>query len=123
MRPMMLEMMNAKIHGMAVTDKDLHYTGSLGVDANILETAGILPFEKVQVINLANGARMWTYAIREEPGSGRLVLNGGMAHRGEVGDLLLIITYAQMTAEAAPAHEPKVLIMNPDNSVQRITNG
>src|SRR6185369_10773796 len=76
------EMMRAKIHGIVVTDKNLHYTGSLGIDGRLLDSAGILHNEKIQVINLANGERMETYALRSEPGSGACVLNGGMAKKG-----------------------------------------
>jgi len=105
------EMFKAKIHGITVTGKNLHYTGSLGIDANLLEAAGILPFEKIQVINLANGERMETYALRDPPGSGACVLNGGMAHKGEVGDKLLIITYVQVDEETARAMKPQVAVM------------
>ena len=103
--------MSAKIHGASVTAKNLHYTGSLEVDAQLLEAAGILPDEKIQVINLANGARMWTYALAAEPGSGAIVLNGGMAHHGEVGDRLLIITYAQLSQDELANHRSRVLVV------------
>jgi len=105
------EMFQAKIHGIVVTGKNLHYTGSLGIDANLLEASGILPFEKIQVINLANGERMETYALRDPPGSGACVLNGGMAHKGEVGDKLLIITYVHVDEETARAMKPRVAVM------------
>lgn len=105
------EMFKAKIHGITVTGKNLHYTGSLGIDANLLEAAGILPFEKIQVINLANGERMETYALRDPPGSGACVLNGGMAHKGEVGDKLLVITYVHVDEETARAMKPQVAVM------------
>jgi aspartate 1-decarboxylase len=105
------EMMRGKIHGIVVTGKNLHYTGSLGIDAKLLESAGILPFEKVQVINLANGERMETYAIRNESDSGACVLNGGMAHKGKPGDVLLVITYALMDEEAAKSVRPRIVVM------------
>jgi aspartate 1-decarboxylase len=105
------EMFKAKIHGITVTGKNLHYTGSLGIDANLLEASGILPFEKIQVINLANGERMETYALRDPPGSGACVLNGGMAHKGEIGDKLLIITYVHVDEETARAMKPQVAVM------------
>jgi len=105
------EMFKAKIHGITVTGKNLHYTGSLGIDARLLEAAGILPYEKIQVINLANGERMETYALRDPPGSGACVLNGGMAHKGEVGDKLLIITYVHVDEETARAMKPQVAVM------------
>jgi len=110
------EMMKAKIHGIAVTGRNLHYTGSLGIDASLLETAGILPNEKIQVVNLTNGERMWTYAIRAEPGSGACVLNGGMALRGSEGDRLLVITYVLCDEEAARALRSHVLVVDPGSN-------
>ena len=112
------EMMKAKIHGIAVTDKNLHYTGSLGIDANLLESAGILPYEKIQVVNLGNGERMWTYAIRAEPGSGACVLNGGMALKGSKGDRLLVITYVHVDEETARTLRPQVVVIAPDSNVR-----
>jgi aspartate 1-decarboxylase len=109
------EMMSGKIHGIAVTDKDVHYTGSLGVDVTLLEAAGILPNEKIQVVNLTNGERMWTYALRGNAGSGECVLNGGMALKGNVGDRLLIIAYVQVDDETARAMRPKVVVIAGDN--------
>src|SRR5262245_36275560 len=105
------EMFKAKIHGITVTGKNLHYTGSLGIDANLLEACGILPYEKIQVINLANGERMETYALRDPPGSGACVLNGGMAHKGDVGDKLLVITYVHVDEETARTMKPQVAVM------------
>lgn len=110
------EMMHAKIHGIVVTDKNLHYTGSLGIDANLLESAGILPNEKIQVVNLANGERMETYALRGEPGSGACVLNGGMAHKGARGDRLLVIAYVQCDEESARRLVPRVVVMTGDDN-------
>ena len=112
------EMMKAKIHGLAVTDANLHYTGSLGIDADLLDAAGILHNEKIQVVNLANGERMWTYAIRERAGSGSCVLNGGMAKKGKPGDKLLIITYVHVDEETAQKWRPHVVVMAPDSNVR-----
>lgn len=105
------EMMRAKIHGIVVTDKSLHYTGSLGIDGRLLATAGILPNEKIQVVNLDNGERMETYALLNEPGSGACVLNGGMALRGNVGDKLLVITYVAVDDDTARTLRPQILLM------------
>ena len=114
------EMMRAKIHGAVVTAKNLHYTGSLGIDQELLELAGILPNEKIQVINLANGERMWTYAIRSEPGSGHIVLNGGMAHKGEIGDRLLLITYAQYDEESLAQLRSQTVLIGEDNHQREV---
>ena len=117
------EMMKAKIHGAVVSAKNLHYTGSLAIDAKLLDAAGILHNEKIQVVNLANGARMWTYALRAEPGSGDIVLNGGMAHRGEVGDRLLLITYCQVDEAGLEALRSKVLIVGETNHQWEVLEG
>ena len=114
----LLEMMKAKIHGLAVTDKNLHYTGSLGIDANLLDSAGILHNEKIQVVNLMNGERMETYAIRAERGSGACVLNGGMAKKGDKGDRLLIITYVQCDEASARALQSKVVVVDASSNLK-----
>ena len=112
---MLREMMHSKIHGARVTYKNLHYTGSLAIDASLMEEARIVENEKIQVVNLANGERLWTYAIQAEPGSGRIGLNGGMAHKGEIGDALLIITYVQVNESELAGHRPRVLVIGEDN--------
>ena len=113
---MLRELMKGKIHGIVVTGKDVHYTGSLGVDVSLLEAAGILPNEKIQVVNLTNGERMWTYALRGGRGSGECVLNGGMALKGEVGDRLLIITYVLVDDDTARGMKsPVVVVTGADN--------
>ncbi len=112
------EMMRAKIHGITVTAKNLHYTGSLGIDAHLLDAAGMLHNEKVQVVNLANGERMETYAIRAPAGSGHCVLNGGMALKGNEGDRLLVITYAYCDEETARALQSRVIVVDPGSNLQ-----
>lgn len=112
---MLREMMLAKIHGAMVTDKSLHYTGSLAIDPILLRAIRILPHEKIQVINLANGERMWTYAIEGVEGTGQVVLNGGMAHKGEIGDRVLIISYGHVEAHEAESLRPKVLVCGETN--------
>jgi len=113
---MLREMMRAKIHGAVVTDKDLHYTGSLGLDGRLMDAIGILENEKIQVINLVNGERMWTYAIRAEAGLGQVALNGGMAHKGEIGDRLLVISYALVDERELATVRPKVLVVGGHNT-------
>ena len=103
----MRKLLRAKLHGLTVTHKNLHYTGSLGVDARLLERAGISPYEWVLVVNLNNGVRFETYVIPEEPGSGRVVLNGGAARLGEVGDTLLVMAF--YWGEEPP--EPKIVVL------------
>lgn len=121
---MLREMMSGKLHGITVTDKNVHYTGSLGVDMSLLEAAGILPNEKIQVVNLTNGERMWTYALRGAAGTGECVLNGGMALKGDVGDRLLIISYVQVDDATARTLRPKVVVITAaDNRRHEVREG
>jgi aspartate 1-decarboxylase len=103
------EMCKSKIHGATVTQAELYYEGSITIDESLLEIADILPFEKVQVVNLNNGARFETYAIPGERNSGVICLNGPAARLGAVGDQIIIISYAQYPEELAQNHKPKVL--------------
>src|SRR5690348_16640328 len=93
---MLRTMLNGKIHRAAVTGADLHYIGSITIDQTLLEAANILPFERVQVVNLTNGNRLETYAIAGEAGSGTVQLNGAAAHLVSVGDLVIIMSYVQV---------------------------
>jgi aspartate 1-decarboxylase len=91
----------AKIHGATVTEAELHYAGSITIDKELIEAAGILPNEKVQIVNLSNGARIETYVIEGEPGSGTICLNGPAARAAIVGDVVHILCYAQFDGEEA----------------------
>lgn len=114
---MLLNMFKGKIHQAAITQADLNYEGSLTVDADLLEAAGILVNEKVQVVNITNGNRFETYAILGERGSGVIGLNGACARLGMPGDRVIIITYAQMTPEEAEKFTPKVVIVDEKNNI------
>lgn len=91
---MKLEMLRSKLHQACVTDADVYYEGSLGIDAELMEAVGILPYQKLLVGNIDNGHRFETYAIAEPVGSRRIVLNGAAARLGAVGDRIIIMTYA-----------------------------
>jgi aspartate 1-decarboxylase len=117
------EMCKSKIHGATVTQAELYYEGSITIDESLLEIADILPFEKVQVVNLNNGARFDTYAIPGERDSGVICLNGSAARLGAVGDQIIIISYAQYPEELAQNHKPKVLILDKDNKIKQIIYG
>jgi aspartate 1-decarboxylase len=117
------EMCKSKIHGATVTQAELYYEGSITIDESLLESADILPFEKVQVVNLNNGARFETYAIPGERNSGVICLNGPAARLGAVGDQIIIISYAQYPEELAQNHKPKVLILDKDNKIKQIIYG
>ncbi|MBI1883510.1 MAG: aspartate 1-decarboxylase [Chlamydiae bacterium] len=115
---MLICILKSKIHGATVTESNLHYQGSITIDENLLEASRILPFEKVQVVNLNNGARMETYAMRGPRGSGIIGMNGGMARWGLVGDKVLIISYGQIEEAKAKMHRPKVVFVNEKNRIK-----
>lgn len=112
---MMYEMFRAKIHRVKITDVNLFYEGSLTVDPDLLEAAGIFPNEKVQVANLSNGVRLETYTILGERGSGTIGLNGAAARLGHVGDEVIIIAYSMMNEEEAKNHKPLVVQVDEKN--------
>jgi aspartate 1-decarboxylase len=113
-------MLKSKIHNATVTQTDLHYTGSITIDRNLLEQADILPNEKVQVVNNNNGARLETYVIAGERGSGVICLNGAAARLMQVGDTVIIISYGLCTEEEARACQPLVLLAGPENKSARV---
>ena len=116
---MILTMMKAKLHRATVTQCDLHYEGSISVDAALLEEAGILPHEQVDVLNITNGTRFTTYAIQAPAGSGMIGINGAAAHLAHVGDLVIVVAYAQMDEQQARAHKPVVLLLDAQNRAMR----
>jgi len=117
------EMCKSKIHGAIVTQAELYYEGSITIDEELLEAAEILPYEKVQVVNINNGSRFETYTIPGERGSGIICLNGPAARLGAVGDQIIIISYAQYPEEIALNHKPKVVILDKNNRVKQIIYG
>ncbi|MHB8073385.1 aspartate 1-decarboxylase [Desulfosporosinus fructosivorans] len=108
-------MMKSKIHKATVTEANLQYVGSITIDTALLEAADILPNEKVQVVNNNNGARMETYVIPGERNSGVICLNGAAARQVQVGDQVIIISYAMLTDEVAHQYKPKVVFVNDAN--------
>lgn len=114
---MILTMMKGKIHRATVTQADLHYEGSISIDQDLLDMAGILPNEQVDILNIDNGERFTTYAITAPRGSKTFGLNGAAARKVQVGDRVIIITYAQMDAEVAKTYDPKVVLLDADNKV------
>ena len=106
---MMVHMMKSKLHCVQVTEANLNYMGSITIDEDLLDAAGILPGEKVQVVDNNNGERFETYTIRGERGSGCVCLNGAAARKVQVGDTVIIISYALMDYEEAKTFEPKVV--------------
>jgi len=113
--PMMLQVLKSKLHRAKVTDTNLNYEGSLTVPVDLMELAGLLPYEHVLCGNLANGARFETYLIPGEPGTGRIVLNGAVAHLGKPGDLLIVMNFAWVDAEQAKNWKPRVVVLDENN--------
>ena len=120
---MLLEMLKGKIHRARITMCDVDYEGSLEIDIDILEKAGILPYEKILVVNATNGKRLETYAIPGEAGSGTFCLNGAAAHRGSVGDIITIMCFANFTPEEATTFRPRVVVMDEENTITAIRLG
>jgi len=115
-------MLKGKIHRAVVKQAELHYVGSITVDTDLLEAAGILEYEMVQIVDIENGSRFETYTIAGEAGSGMICLNGAAARQVAVGDHIILMSYAQMTPEEAREHKPKVVFVDEDNHIARITN-
>jgi aspartate 1-decarboxylase len=110
----------SKIHRATVTEADLNYEGSITVDSDLLDAADILPHEQVQVLNVNNGERFDTYALRGPKGSGIVCLNGPAARLAHVGDLVIILTYAHMEREELERHTPTVVIVDAKNRIQSL---
>lgn len=106
---MLIEMLKSKIHRVTVTAADLNYVGSITIDSLLLKAAGILPGERVFIVNNNNGERFDTYVIEGEPGSGTICLNGAAARKAQPGDIVIIMAYAAMTPEEASQWSPKVV--------------
>lgn len=112
---MTLSLLKSKIHCATVTEANLHYMGSITIDADLMDAVGLLPHEHVHVVNNMNGERIETYVIRGERGTGCICLNGAAARRFQVGDEVIIMAYALMTPEEAQTWEPKVVFPDEHN--------
>jgi aspartate 1-decarboxylase len=114
---MMRTLLSGKIHRCSVTSADLHYVGSITLDPLLMEGANMVPFEKVQVVNVTNGNRWETYAITGTPGDGKVQVNGGGARLVSIGDILIIMTYVQV-ADPVPANwQPRVVMVDAKNRI------
>lgn len=114
--------MKSKIHRAIVTEANLKYVGSITIDEDLIEAADILPNEKVQIVNNNNGARMETYVIPGERGSGTICLNGAAARLVQVGDEVIIISYGIFTDEASHGYKPKVIFVNNENKIIKLSH-
>jgi len=117
---MFLTMFKSKIHRAVVTEANLNYLGSITIDRALMDAAGIMVHEKVQVVNVNNGARLETYAIPGDPGSGTVCLNGAAARLVQPGDAVIIIAYALMSGEEALAHRPTVVLVDGQNRIGEV---
>ncbi|GAA3349501.1 aspartate 1-decarboxylase [Lysinibacillus sp. FSL M8-0216] len=117
---MLRMMMNSKIHRATVTQADLNYVGSITIDEDILDAVGMLPNEKVHVVNNNNGARFETYIIAGERGSGVICVNGAAARLVQRGDIVIIISYAYVDNDEAKNHKPTVAIMGESNTIKEM---
>lgn len=120
---MQIQVLKSKIHHAKVTECELYYEGSLGLDQDLMDEAGIYPYEKLLVVNIANGERMETYAIPEERGSKTVCLNGPAARKGAVGDFLIVMAFALIEENEADAFSPRKLILQENTPVQKDSSG
>lgn len=116
------KMCKSKIHRATVTQAELYYEGSLTLDVSLMESADMLPYEMVQVVNVNNGERFETYLIPGERDSGVVCLNGPAARLGCVGDEIIIITYAEYNEEEIKTYKPKFVFVNKENKIVKISN-
>ncbi|WP_114941141.1 aspartate 1-decarboxylase [Mucilaginibacter endophyticus] len=114
---MTIEILKSKIHRVKVTQAELNYVGSITIDEDLIEAANIIPNEKVQIVNNNNGARFETYVIKGERGTGTVCLNGATARLAQVGDIVIIMSYAYMEAEEARKYEPILVFPDSDNKL------
>ena len=119
---MRLNMLKGKIHRATVKQAALDYVGSITIDVDLLEASGIIEYEKVQIVDVNNGARFETYAIAGERGSGMICLNGAAARCVQPNDKIIIMCYCDMDEEEAKAHKPTVVFVDDENKISRITN-
>ncbi|WP_067760113.1 aspartate 1-decarboxylase [Orrella dioscoreae] len=113
-------MLRAKLHRVTVTEADLHYEGSCGIDPDLLDAADMREFERIELYNVTNGERFDTYIIKAERGSGKISLNGAAARRAQVGDLMIICTYGPMSEAQVATHKPRVILVDEQNRIKEI---
>ncbi|MBL7801532.1 MAG: aspartate 1-decarboxylase [Chitinophagales bacterium] len=114
---MVITVFKSKIHRATVTQADLNYIGSITIDENLMEASNIVEHEKVQIVNVNNGERLETYVIKGERGSGTICLNGPAARKVAVGDIIIVISYCQLTMEEYKTHKPITIHVNSSNQL------
>ena len=119
---MEVTMLKGKIHRVRVKQAALDYVGSITIDEDLMDAAGFLEYEKVQIVDIDNGNRFETYTIAGERGSGMICLNGAAARCVSVDDLIIIMAYVNMTPEEARVHQPKVVLVDKENKITKVTS-
>lgn len=117
---MNITMLKGKIHRATVVQAELDYVGSITVDMDLLDAAGILEYEKVQIVDVNNGSRFETYTIAGERGSGLICLNGAAARCVQVGDKIILMAYCDINSEEAKTHKPNVVFVNDENKIEKL---
>ncbi|MBQ7013195.1 MAG: aspartate 1-decarboxylase [Oscillospiraceae bacterium] len=118
---MTLSMLKSKIHRAVITQAELDYIGSITIDEDLMDAAGLFEYERVHIVNVNSGSRIETYVIAGERGSGVICLNGAAARSGQKGDCIIIMAYADMTPEEAKENAPRVVFVDNNNAPMRIT--
>jgi len=119
---MILTLLKSKIHRATITESNLEYEGSFTIDQDIMDEAGILPYEKVAIVNINNGERLETYVIPGERGKRTFCLNGAAARKGAPGDRVIIICYAQYSPEEVKEHKPVIILVDRHNNIIKKTD-
>ncbi len=119
---MQVTLLKAKLHRACTTHAEVDYEGSCAIDADLLDTAGILAYEQIEIYNVTNGERFSTYAIRADAGTRIISVNGAAAHKAAPGDRLIICAYARMAAGEAEAHKPKLVYLDENNAITHTRN-
>lgn len=114
---MLIEVLKSKIHRATITDANLNYIGSITIDEDLMDAANMIAGEKVQVVNNNNGERLETYIIKGERGTGTVCLNGAAARKAQPGDIVIIVSYAQMDFEEAKTFQPSIIFPDSDNKL------
>ena len=116
---MNIEVVKSKIHQVKVTEANLHYVGSITIDEDLMDAANIIEFEKVQIVNINNGERLETYVIKGERGTGEICMNGPAARKVAIGDVIIIISYANMAFDEAKTFKPRIIF--PDTETNSLS--
>ncbi len=119
---MQVSMLKSKIHRAVITQAELNYVGSVTIDEDLMDAAGLFEYEKVHIVNVNSGSRIETYVIAGDRGSGVICLNGAAARSGQKGDHVIIMAYASMTPDEVKAHRPKVVFVSDENKIVQVSD-